>query len=105
MSAPFTAPVETDLREIHAKFTDETFDSLNRETRIAQLQTLEINFPMHLESEKEARAEIERQRITDAQHAEAQKLQIEIERKLLIVNEEANRLLQVYTESDIVRPI
>ena len=104
LGAPFTAPVERDLREIHAKFTDETFDSLNRETRIAQLKTLEVNFPMHLESEKEARSEAEHQRIAHAQQAEAQKSQIEIERKLLIVNEEANRLLQVYTESDIVRP-
>ena len=104
LGEPFTPESENVLQLIATRWKSPKYENLSRDVRIETLEEFKTAFPdIHLH-ETEARAEIERQRITDAQHAEAQKSQIEIERKLLIVNEEANRLLQVYTESDIVRP-
>ena len=104
LAEPFTPESENVLQLLLTRHRSPKYENLSRDVRIETLKEFKTAFPdIHLH-ETEARAEIERQRITDAQQAEAQKSQIEIERKLLIVNEEANRLLQVYTESDIVRP-
>ena len=104
LSEPFTPESENVLQLIATRWKSPKYENLSRDVRIETLEEFKTAFPDIYRHETEARAEIERQRIADAQHAEAQKSQIEIERKLLIVNEEANRLLQVYTESDIVRP-
>ena len=104
LGEPFTPESENVLQLIATRWKSPKYENLSRDVRIETLEEFKTAFPDIYQHETEARAEIERQRIADAQHAEAQKSQIEIERKLLIVNEEANRLLQVYTESDIVRP-